>query len=140
MTLHKTLRPRLFLRCALLLLVVFGLRPASAQCKAGDPNGKFSGTATSGQSGELALTLHLLCDKGSYAGSLDTPVGVYTVVSGTFTDGTLTLDIASAGNHIKVALKRAGDDLTGTFSSSDDSGPVTLHRVAEAVAPAARTS
>ncbi len=135
-----TLRPRLLTLCAVLFVTVFGLRSASAQCKAGDPVGKYTGSAASGQSGDLALTLNLHCDKGSYAGSLDTPVGIYTVASGTFKDGTLTLDIVSGDNHIKVALKRSGEDLAGTFNSADDSGPVKLQRVGDAATAAPKAN
>lgn len=67
-----------FLVCASLL----------AQCKPGAPVGHFEGSATSAQAGKLDVSLNLLCESGSYAGELNTPLGVYKVTTGSFEAGT----------------------------------------------------
>ncbi len=121
---------RLSLLLSLFVACTFLVWPnsAAAQCKDSDPVGSYTGSATSTQAGVLDITLNLKCEKGDYAGSMNTSVGTYTVVSGSFQAGILKLDLVYAGNHIAVELKRSGDEFEGTFSSADDSGPVKLHR------------
>ena len=130
-TVHPKLPGRL---SALALLCGLAFGSAAAQCVAGDPTGTYKGSAISGQAGPLELTLNLRCDKGSYAGALDTAVGRYTVISGSFQADTLKLVMTYSGNRIAIELKRTGDAFEGSFSSADDSGPVKLHRTGDVTA------
>ena len=130
---------RLRLIPALVLLCGFAsFRSAAAQCAASDPVGKYTGSATSGQAGPLDITLNLLCDKASYAGSLNTPMGVYAVTAGSFQAGVLKLELILGDSRVSIQLKRSGDDFEGTFSTGDDSGPVKLHRTGDALTAAPR--
>lgn len=54
----------------------------SAQCKDADPSARFDGSATSSQAGKLNISLNLVCEKGAYVGTLNTPLGVYVIVFG----------------------------------------------------------
>ncbi len=104
-----------------------------AQCKPGDPVGRFEGSATSAQAGKLDVSLELLCADGHYAGGLTTPLGVYKVTGGSFDSGSLKLQFALNSDNITIEAKPSGDNLPGTFASGDDKGPVDLHRSGEAL-------
>src|SRR5208282_5497351 len=99
-----------------------------AQCKPGDPVGRFEGFAASAQAGKLDVSLELLCADGHYAGELNTPIGVYKVTGGSFDSGSLRLQFALNGDNITIEAKLVGDSLQGSFTSGDDKGPVDLHR------------
>ena len=126
------------MRRASLSLIAFVIllsasRSLSAQCKDTDPSGRFDGWATSSQAGKLDISLNLLCDKGSYAGTLNTPIGVYVVTAGSFTGSNLKLGLSANGNSIALEGNATNTAITGTFSTTDDKGPVELHRVGNAV-------
>jgi hypothetical protein len=104
----------------------------NAQCKPGDPSGRFDGSAISSQAGKLDVSLNLLCDGGVYAGTLNTPIGVFTVGSGSFAGNTLKLELSANGNTIRLEAAATGTALDGKFSTADDKGPLTLHRVGDA--------
>lgn len=104
-----------------------------AQCKPGDPVGRFEGSATSAQAGKLDVSLNLLCADGHYAGGLNAPMGMYKVVAGSFEAGGLRLRLDLNGDNITLDAKLIGDSLQGTFASGDDQGPVDLHRTGEAL-------
>jgi hypothetical protein len=104
-----------------------------AQCRPGDPSGRFDGLATSSQAGKLDLSLNLRCNKNAYAGTLNTPIGIFTVSSGSFTGTALTLELTANGSTILLKVASKGTALQGTFSTADDKGPVDLHRVGDAV-------
>ena len=103
-----------------------------AQCKPGDPSGRFDGSATSSQAGKLDVSLNLLCNGGTYAGALNTPIGVFTVSSGPFAGNTLKLELSANGNTIRLEAAVIGNALDGSFSTADDKGPLALHRVGDA--------
>jgi len=104
-----------------------------AQCKPGDPVGRFEGSATSAQAGKLDVSLNLLCANGHYAGELNAPMGAYKVIAGSFEAGSLRLQLDLNGDNITVEAKAIGDGLQGTFASGDDKGPVELQRKGEAL-------
>jgi hypothetical protein len=104
-----------------------------AQCKPGDPVGRFEGSATSAQAGRLDVSLELLCADGHYAGELNAPMGVYKVTGGSFDSGSLRLQLALNRDNITIEAKLVGDSLKGAFASGDDKGPVDLHRSGEAL-------
>lgn len=105
-----------------------------SQCKPGDPVGRFEGSATSSQAGKLDISLNLLCADGHYVGTLDTPVGMYTLLTGSFEDGHLRLQLAQSGvTGVVVEAKTVGNGLQGTFTSGDDAGSVELQRTGEAL-------
>jgi hypothetical protein len=111
--------------CLPLVAVTWGL----SQCKPGDPVGRFEGSAKSSQAGKLDISLNLLCVDGHYAGTLDTPVGIYTVNGGTSKADGLRLQFARDGvTGVAVEAKTIGNGLQGTFTSGDDRGPLELHR------------
>jgi hypothetical protein len=69
---------------------------------------------------------------------LNTPVGMYTVIGGTFKEGGLRLQFAQEGvTGVVVEVKTVGNGLQGTFTSGDDAGPVELQRTGEALPLAA---
>lgn len=109
-----------------------------AQCKPGDPVGRFEGSATSAQAGKLDISLNLSCVNGHYSGELSAPMGVYKVIAASFDDGGLKLQLALNGDNITMEAKATGDSLQGTFASGDDKGPVDLHRTGQAT-PAGAT-
>jgi hypothetical protein len=104
-----------------------------AQCKPGDPVGRFDGSAISAQAGKLDVSLNLRCTSGQYAGELNAPMGLYKVIAGSFDAGSLRLQLDLNGDKITVETKVIGDSLQGTFASGDDKGPVDLHRTGEAL-------
>ena len=121
-------------RVSVVVLGVFLLMSSAlhAQCKPGDPAGRFDGSATSSQAGKLDVSLNLLCDKGAYAGTLNTHIGVFSVSSGAFAGNRLKLDLSANGNKIRLEANAAGTVLDGNFSTADDNGPLDLHRVGNA--------
>jgi hypothetical protein len=121
---------RVSILCVSLLAVPCGL----SQCKAGDPVGHFEGSARSSQAGKLDISLNLLCVSGHYAGTLNTPVGMYTVIGGAFKDGSLRLQFAQEGvSGVALEAKTVENALQGTFTSGDDSGSVELQRTGDAL-------
>ena len=103
-----------------------------AQCKPGDPTGRFDGSATSSQAGKLDVSLNLVCSAGAYAGTLNTPIGVFVIHSGSFDGNTLKLDLAANGTTIHLEAHSAAGALDGTFATADDNGPLALHRAGDA--------
>lgn len=103
-----------------------------SQCKAGDPVGHFEGSATSAQAGKLDVSLDLRCVDGHYAGTLNTPVGMYTEIAVTHSEGSLHLQFAQDGTPgVTVEAKTVENGLQGTFTSGDDGGPIALQRSGE---------
>jgi hypothetical protein len=113
---------------------------ALAQCTPGAPSGQFQGTATSAQAGKLDISLNLSCTDGNYAGSMNTPLGVYSVTGGSFQGEHLKLVVAANDTTITLDAVLAGNVLQGSFSTGDDKGPFQLHRTGEAAAPSESTS
>ena len=115
------------------LMCLFGMSTAVyAQCKASNPSGRFDGSVTSSQAGNLDVSLNLLCSNGVYAGALNTPIGVFTVNSGSYDGDTLKLELSANGTAIHLEAHGAGGALDGRFSTADDKGPLVLHRVGDA--------
>jgi Peptidase family S41 len=113
--------------CAVLLA---GLR-AHAQCKPGDPTGRFEGTAASTVVGKLEVSLDLHCTNGSYDGAITTPTGVFKVEAGSFDAGILKLESRLNDDRVSVDAKVSNNGLLGTFVSGADKGPIELHRIVE---------
>ena len=103
-----------------------------AQCKAGDPTGRFDGSVTSSQAGKLDVSLNLVCSSSVYAGALNTPIGVFLVNAGSFDGGALKLELSANGTVIRLEVHDAGGSLQGRFSTPDDKGPIALYRVGDA--------
>lgn len=115
----------------LVTVIVASDTVAHADCKPGFPTGYFEGTATSKQAGKLEVTLNLRCANGSYAGELVTPVGTYSVESGSFTGGHLRLQLGAGGDHVAVEAQLDAEVLHGTFVAGDDTGPFEVRRTGE---------
>lgn len=114
--------------CMPLLAVNYGF----SQCTADDPAGRFEGSATSGQAGKLDIRLNLICSEGHYAGMLDTPLGNYTLTTGSFSNGQLRLQFTRPGvTAVDFDLTAAGSQWQGTFHSGDDHGPVVIVRTGD---------
>jgi len=126
--------PLYFTRVSVLCVFLLAVPCGWSQCRAGDPVGHFEGSATSSQAGKLDISLNLLCVGGHYAGTLNTPVGTYTVIGGTHKDGALRLQFSQEGvTSVVVEVKSVGNTLQGTFTSGDDAGPVELQRTGDAL-------
>jgi len=107
-------------------------------CKPNDPSGRFEGTATSQQAGNLDVALDLHCDGGHYAGQAVTSAGTYTVEDGYFEAGQLHLNLEADGNAVTIEATFDAEVLRGKFVAGSDNGPLELRRTAEVVAkPAA---
>ncbi len=106
-----------------------------AECAAGDPTGHFQGTAVSKQAGKLDISLDLRCIAQQYQGELVTPVGVYTVKTGTFAGGELQLQLVSGADTVSMRARVEGQEFHGQFTSGEDSGSVDLQRTGEPHAP-----
>ena len=77
--------------------------------------------------------MNLLCSRGRYAGTLNTPLGAYAVAAGSFDRGRLQLHLARAGAAgVTVDAVQVGSELVGTFTSGDDRGPLRLRRTGDA--------
>ncbi len=124
---------RRILRVVAVYLLLLAGTYLSAQCKPGDPVGRFDGSATSAQAGKLDVSLILLCDNGHYTGELSTPIGLYKVIAGSFEAGSLKLQLTLNSDEITLEAKVVRDSLQGTFASGDDKGPVELRRAGEAL-------
>jgi hypothetical protein len=106
---------------------------AQNSCKPQDPAGYFEGTADSQQAGKLNISLNLYCDSGKYAGEMTTPLGTFSVNGGYVQAGQLHLTFGPGTDAIIIdATLDAGGTLRGKFKSEDDSGPLELHRGANA--------
>jgi hypothetical protein len=123
--------------CCVLILATGRI---NGQCNGGNPTGRFDGSATSGQAGKLDISLNLLCDHGVYKGTLYTPVGLYAVSSGSFQGNLLKLSLALNGSTISVEAILTNATLNGTFATSDDKGPLILHRTGDAIPPNPQTA
>jgi hypothetical protein len=117
------------LLAAILILVA---HVCGAQCASGSPTGHFQGTAVSKEAGKLDVSLDLRCSGQSYEGELVTPVGTYTVKTGTDAGGNLQLQLEGGTDSISVQAQVEGESLHGQFTSGQDSGPVELKRVGDA--------
>jgi hypothetical protein len=126
-------RASLYVSLIAFVILLSASRSLSAQCKNTDPSGRFDGSATSSQAGKLDISLNLVCDKGSYAGTLNTPIGVYVITTGSFTGSDLKVGLSANGNSIALEGNATNTAITGTFSTTDDKGPVELRRVGNAV-------
>ena len=92
-------RASLYVSLIAFVILLSASRSLSAQCKNTDPSGRFDGSATSSQAGKLDISLNLVCDKGSYAGTLNTPIGVYVITTGSFTGSDLKLGLSKRKYH-----------------------------------------
>ena len=127
-------RPLYFTHVSVLCVSLLVVPCGWSQCKAGDPVGHFEGSATSSQAGKLDISLNLLCVDGHYAGTLNTPVGMYTVIGGKHREGSLRLQFAQEGTTgVAMEAKTVENGLQGTFTSGDDRGSVALQRTGEAL-------
>lgn len=125
---------RLHLVCLTLLAPACGW----SQCKHGDPVGRFEGSATSAEAGKLNIALNLLCTAGNYAGTLTTPLGLYTLTAGSFGQGHIQLQFAQNGApEVTLEAKVIGNELHGTFTSGADKGPLQLQHTGDALPLAA---
>lgn len=83
----------------------------------------------------------LRCLNSRYDGELVTPVGTYSMKTGTFEAGQLKLQLEAGTDSVSLSLKQDLQDLNGQFISGLDFGPLTLHRTGEARVPdSTRTS
>jgi hypothetical protein len=83
----------------------------------------------------LNVSLDLRCASGKYEGELSTPVGVYIVKDGGVSADQLHLQVEAGNDSVSVEVQFTVDTLRGRFASGTDSGPVDLHRTADAAKP-----
>jgi hypothetical protein len=117
------------------LMILIGCGSAWGGCKPEDLAGSFAGTALSQQAGKLDVLLNLRCSNGKYKGELTTPVGNFSVASGTLDGGQLHLQLVpeSAGSDAVIVEARLdGEKLHGSFVSGDDKGVIELRRTGDA--------
>jgi hypothetical protein len=118
---------------AFLMLVTGVVR---TDCTPDNPTGQFQGTAVSQQAGKLDISLELRCVNRRYQGELVTPVGTYTIETGTYAGRELQLQLVSGADSISMKAQFEEQGLHGQFTAGDDSGPVDLRRTGEARQPA----
>jgi hypothetical protein len=115
----------------ILLLLLAGSTPrAVTACGDAAPTGFYVGTVHSTQSGTLDVTLNLRCSGAEFAGALVTPVGTFVVDSGGYSANHLVLWFDAGTDHGRISGAIVGDSLIARFTVPDDSGQVTLRRVA----------
>jgi hypothetical protein len=107
---------------------------ALAACGQGDPTGYFRGTAQSKEAGPLKVAINLRCDAAAYAGELETPLGTFHILDGSFANGEIRLTFgkgptADVGTILLVLRGTVG---SGTFALGADSGTVTVERAGDA--------
>jgi hypothetical protein len=115
--------------------------PAQSACNPNIPTGHFEGTATSRQVGKIGVTFNLTCDRGNYSGSLVSPAGSYIYQGSTVQDDQLGknhlhFEFASGEDKIGIDALFDGAVLRGTFTATEDGGPVELRRTADVAPPA----
>jgi len=116
-------------------LLIVGTSTSRAACTPGSPTGHFQGTATSKEAGKLEISLDLRCVNQQYQGELVTPVGTYTVSSGSDTDGELQLQLVAGTETVSVNAQFKEQTLQGQFTSGNDSGPVEMRRTGDVISP-----
>lgn len=114
-----------------LLLACSVIARSQNGCKPNAPAGYFEGVAASSQAGKLDVSLNLRCDSGRYAGELVTPVGTYSVKTGSFELGHLHLELATGTDTVTVDAVFETGVLRGKFAAGDDSGPLELRRIGD---------
>ncbi len=120
---------------SVLAVLIMRMVPSRADCTRGSPTGHFQGTAVSREASNLDISLDLRCVGQQYQGELVTPVGVYTVQTGTFADGELQLQLLSGTDSVSVRARFEDQEFHGQFTSGEDSGSVDLQRTGEPHAP-----
>ena len=84
-----------------------------------DVSGKYKGTATIEGAGVLDVTAEIKVEDGKYSGSLDSPHGGATIVSGKMEEDKLTLDMDFGGNPITMSGTVDKDGkISGTVSGA----------------------
>jgi hypothetical protein len=133
------------LRCAAIAATLAAwptLGLAKSACNPNVPTGHFEGTAISRQVGKVDVSFNLTCDNGNYSGSLVSPAGTYiyrgsTIQDDQFGKNHLHFEFESGGDKIGIDALFDGAVLRGTFTATEDGGPVELRRTAEVTPPAA---
>lgn len=131
----------------LLLTVALAAPPSSIALPSPSPtsacpsSSTYTGSASSKQAGQFALTLTLTCSSGRYGGSFVTslPGGSFTITGGTLDGSVLTLQFTGEGATGAVTGTLSNDSFSGTFSLGIDSGPFALRRTGGKAPPAIPT-
>ncbi len=108
---------------------------AVANCTPESPTGHFQGTASSKEAGKLEVSLDLRCVDRHFEGELITPVGSFTVKTGTYAAGELVLQLQAGADMVSVRARLESQTLLGQFIAGDDAGPLKLLRTGEAHTP-----
>jgi hypothetical protein len=87
-------------------LLIVGTSISRAACTPDSPTGHFQGTATSKEAGKLEISLDLRCVNQQYQGELVTPVGTYTVSSGSDMDLSVAGTSPDPKRHLPGCLLR----------------------------------
>lgn len=91
-------------------------------------SGKYEGVVKDA-SGEVKVTLDLVDDAGKFSGAATTPRGVFKIVKGQMTDGTLELEFEPAGSGHKVSVRQKGELLVGTAVEGPKTANIELKKV-----------
>jgi hypothetical protein len=94
---------------SIVAFLIMGTGLAKADCTPRNPAGHFQGTAMSKEAGKLDISLDLRCVNRQYQGELVTPVGTYTIKTGTYAGGELQLQLFG-GNDV-VSLQAQFEDI-----------------------------
>jgi len=115
---------------ALLLVPVVAAQELKAQTSL---TGRYEGTIkdSSGQGApqEIKITLDLVDESGKFSGAVTTPRGVFKIIKGQMTDGTLELEFEPAGSAHKLSVRQKGDSWVGTALDGPKTASVELRKV-----------
>ena len=107
--------------------------PGSAATQAAQPTtiesfaGAWEGSAQT-PNGEVSLRAVFKVQDGTLGGTIESSMGLITVVTSAFADGTLTLTVDLQGGAATLGLKLQGTRIAGIWEVGSDTGPFWLAR------------
>ena len=112
-------------------VAAIGAQPYANTTQKTEPSsfsGKYEGTVKD-ETGEAKLTLDVAETSGKFSGTLTTPRGVFKIIEGQLTEGSLSLRIEKpdSGSGL-MTLRHTGSNLTASFTDSGKNLTVELHK------------
>jgi major membrane immunogen (membrane-anchored lipoprotein) len=121
------------LRFTILCLVLAFCSAAHAQKDkpaAKNLTGRYEGNAKNSADNDITVTFELTEKDGAMSGMIRSSQGDFTITGGSHQGDTVKLQFDANGSTGTISLQVADDKLTGTWSTSDDGGPVDVKKAA----------
>ena len=124
------------LAAALLSIVTFleaSPRPLANDNDALAATGHYEGSATNKEQQNIPVVIDLMGNRGTFSGSITTPLGVFNITGGSRQAGAITIEFDAGGEKGIISAKGNSNakNLLGTFSLGEDGGPVNLQKTGE---------